>query len=59
MVAQIIDGVIIGAGAAILIALLAALGLSVDTTGGAVAFFATALARRGSRSRSSRSSTRR
>ena len=41
VVAQIIDGIIIGAGAALLIGLLAA--LSVDTTGGAVAFFATAL----------------
>jgi uncharacterized RDD family membrane protein YckC len=41
--ALIIDGIIIGAGAALLIGLLAALGLSVDTTGGAVAFFATAL----------------
>ena len=43
VIATLVDGLIIGAGAAVLIGLLAALGLSVDTTGGAVAFFAAAL----------------
>ena len=43
VLAQVIDGLIIGVGAAILLGLVAALGLSVDTTGGAVAFFAAAL----------------
>jgi hypothetical protein len=41
--AQLIDGLIIAVGALILIALLAALGLSVDSDGGAVAFVSPAL----------------
>jgi uncharacterized RDD family membrane protein YckC len=41
--AQIIDGIIIAVGAVVLFALLAALGLTVDTDGGAAAFVVAAL----------------
>jgi uncharacterized RDD family membrane protein YckC len=42
VVAQIVDGIIIAIGAVIVFALLAALGLTVDTDGGAAAFIVTA-----------------
>ncbi len=42
-IAQIVDGVIIFIGAVIVLAILAALGLTVDTDGGAAAFIVTAL----------------
>lgn len=38
VIAQVVDGVIVGVGALALVALLAALGVSVDTSGGAAAF---------------------
>jgi uncharacterized RDD family membrane protein YckC len=43
VVAQIIDGIIIAIGAVVLFALLAALGLTVDTDGGAAAFVVAAM----------------
>jgi uncharacterized RDD family membrane protein YckC len=43
VVAQIIDGIIITLGAVVLFAILAALGLTVDTDGGAAAFVVTAI----------------
>ena len=42
VVAQIVDGIIISIGAVIVLAILAALGLTVDTDGGAAAFIVTA-----------------
>ena len=42
VVAQIVDGIIIGIGAVVLFAILAALGLTVETDGGAAAFIVTA-----------------
>ena len=42
-VAQIVDGIIISIGAVVVFAILAALGLTVDTDGGAAAFIVTAL----------------
>jgi uncharacterized RDD family membrane protein YckC len=42
-IAQIVDGIIIFIGAVIVLAILAALGLTVDTDGGAAAFIVTAL----------------
>ena len=41
-IAQIVDGIIISIGAVVLFAILAALGLTVDTDGGAAAFIVTA-----------------
>jgi uncharacterized RDD family membrane protein YckC len=41
-IAQIVDGIIIALGAVVLFAILAALGLTVDTDGGAAAFIVTA-----------------
>ena len=43
VIAQIVDGIIIALGAVVLFAILAALGLTVDTDGGAAAFIVTAL----------------
>jgi uncharacterized RDD family membrane protein YckC len=42
VIAQIVDGIIIALGAVVLFAILAALGLTVDTDGGAAAFIVTA-----------------